>query len=190
MRPCFVAATALLMAFSSVAWAAEDQVGLPAHAFVLTWTPLPTGHFALVSPTMAPMRVHDARAMPVYESRMTSVLDGAFISAADAGERREIAMNEMMSPWARPQRSAFQHLREAATAYAATDAQHADRFAALAKPVVDGTGRSAAVDGSASSALDTAYAAALSRQNDGARAKTEAAQESFRRLSRCVRDLC
>ena len=179
MRPCFVGATALLMALSSAAWAGEDRIGLPAHAFAATWTPLPTGHFALLSPTTAPMRVHGASAMPVNDNRMKSVLDGAFVSAADAGERREIALNEMMTPWAQPQRSAFQRLREAETAYAAGDAQRADRFAALAARVADGSGRSAAVDGSASAMLDTAYAAALSRQDDGVRAKTEAAQKAF-----------
>ena len=181
MRPGLVVVTALSMTFSSAAWAAQDQgeIGLPSQAFALSWTSVPSGHLAPIAPTWAPTRIYDARAMVVDDTRMQRVLDAAFASAADARERREVAMNEMMTPWPQPQRSALQRLRNVEVAYAAGNDQHAERFAALVTRVVDGTGRSAAVDGSASAALDTAYAAALSREDDGARARTEAAQKVF-----------
>ena len=181
MRPCLVGISALVMTLSSGAWAGSDQggIGFVPYAFTFTWTALPSGRFVSASPTTAPVRVHGPMAMAVEEGRMHNVLDSAFVSAADDHERQQIALNEMTTPWPQPHRSAFQRLRDAEAAFASGDGAHAERFAALVARVVDGTGRSAAIDGSASAALDTAYAAALSRQDDGARARTEAAQKTF-----------
>lgn len=181
MRSCLMGLSALLIAASSSAWAGSDQdgIGFPSYAFALSWTSLSSGHFQPVSPTRAPVRLHTPKAMTVDDGRMQHVLEATFASAGDDKERREIALSEMTTPWPQPQRRAFQRVRDAQAAYAAGDDQRAARFAALAGRVADGTGRSAAVDGSASATLDTAYAAALSRQDDVARAKTEAAQKAF-----------
>jgi hypothetical protein len=181
MRSCLVGVSALLIAMSSNAWAGSDQdgIGFPPYAFAQSWTSLPSGHFQPVSPTSAPVRVHAPRAMAVDDGRMQHVLDAALSSAGDDQNRREIALNEMTTPWPQPQRWAFQRVRDAQAAYAAGDEQRTARFAALASRVADGTGRSAAVDGSAPATLDTAFAAALSQQDDGTRAKTEAAEKSF-----------
>ena len=181
MRSCLVGMSALLITLSTNAWAGPDQdgIGFQPYAFAVSWTSLPTGRFQPVSPTNSPARVHAPRAMSVDDGRMQHVLDGAFASAGDGQTRRNIALNEMMTTWPQPQRWAFQRVRDAQAAYAAGDEERAVRFAALASRVADGTGRSAAVDDSAPAALDTAFDAVLSRQDDVARAKTEAVQTSF-----------
>lgn len=180
MRVVLLAAAsfALVSSAGSQAQAAQPDVGFPPYAFAQTWTSLPTDHFGPLTPTAAPVKVHAGHSVAVDDAKANRLFDEAFASAADRETPRQIALNELMTPWPAPQRTAFQKLRDAATAYAHDD-RHAQHFAALVQRVVDGTGRSAAVDGSASSALDTAYAATLSREDDAARARTEAAQKAF-----------
>ena len=179
MRSYLAGATVVLMSFSSSAWAGPERTGFPPYAFARAWTSLPIDHFGPTAPDVAPVKVLSGTATAIEDTKLDRLLDEALASAADPQMRRGLALNAMMTPWPDAQRTAFQKLREAQVAYAPGDEAHAQRFVALVTRVVDGTGRSAAFDGSASSALDTAYAAALSREDDGARAKTEAAQTAF-----------
>jgi hypothetical protein len=180
MRAVLLAAAsfAIVSSAGSKAQSAQPDVGFPPYAFAQTWTSLPTDHFGPLTPTAAPVKLYAAHSVAVDDANANRLLDEAFASVADRETPRQIALNELMAPWPAARRTAFQKLRDTATVYARDD-RHAQRFAALLQRVVDGTGRSVAIDGSASAALDTAYAATLSREDDAARARTEAAQTAF-----------
>ena len=125
--------------FASPAFAAD----VPSNTFSPTWATPASQHFSAWDrlPSLHIFSVHVAT-IPA------NVVDEALTAATKTAERRDLAVDEIASGWEPARRTALEDLRDAQRAYAAAAGGDSDargqRFVALLKQVVDGSGRSVA----------------------------------------------
>ncbi len=171
----------LAMTFSTLLFASPAlAAGVPAGTFSPSWAALPSQHFSAWdhAPSVRVASVH-AAAIPA------DVLGGALATAARTTERRDLAVDEIAAGWEPARRTALEDLRDAQRAYAAVAGGDKDargqRFVALLKQVVDGSGRSVAQEPSAlgDGMLSRAYDRVIREASDSKLARIEASERAW-----------
>ena len=171
----------LVSAFSALLFASPAfAAGIPSDTFSPTWAALPSQHFSAWD------RLPSTHIAAVHVATIPSnAVDEALTAATRTAERRDLAVNEIAAGWEPARRAALEDLRDTQRAYAAAAGgdsnARSQRFVALLKQVVDGSGRSVAKEPFPGSdgMLGQVYDRVIRDASDSKLAGIEASEEAW-----------